>query len=100
MDVRRIAKPIAFIVALSGSPAMVDDAGCNALLCLSNLAGATAVAACVPVIDSLIGLIRSGGSPQCDGGPDPGMAISRGKKAAQRWFEYSDSSGRRVRTNS
>ena len=76
-----------------------DEWGCTVVLCLSNPAGPTSVPECVPPVEELLAVIRSGGVPQCESGSDAvNLQISRGSKAKNRWFEFSDSTGKRTRT--
>ena len=80
--------------------ANADDWECTVMLCLSNPAGPTAVAECIPPVEKLLSVIRSGGAPKCDSGGADGvnLQISRGSKSRNRWFEFSDSTGQRTRT--
>ncbi len=59
----------AFALALSSLPAHADTWACEVLLCLSNPAGPTAVAQCVPPISKLWKHLAKGkGFPFCDMG--------------------------------
>ena len=86
--------------SLGSTQVKADEWGCTVLLCLSNPAGPTSVPECVPPVEELLAVIRSGGVPQCEsGGSDAvNLKISRGSKAKNRWFEFSDSTGKRTRT--
>ena len=86
--------------SLESSLVKADEWGCTVLLCLSNPAGPTSVPECVPPVEELLAVIRSGGVPQCESGGTNAvnLQISRGPKAKNRWFEFSDSTGKRTRT--
>ena len=98
---QRLVGAVALIGAVTASSLVkADDWGCTVMLCLSNPAGPTAVAECIPPVEKLLSVIRSGGAPQCDSGGADGvnLQISRGSKSRNRWFEFSDSTGQRTRT--
>lgn len=69
------------VAALAAAPAFAkaDNWACEVVLCLSNPAGATAVAECVPPIKKLWRqLARGKGFPFCDmsgGGSTPGNSV-------------------------
>ena len=88
------------VATTGGNPSTVkaDEFGCTVLLCLSNPAGAMAEPACVAPVTKLWDIIRSGGSPSCDGGAGVNLRISRGSKSKNRWVEFTDSTGNTSRT--
>ena len=86
--------------SLGSTQVKADEWGCTVLLCLSNPAGPSAVVECAAAVERLWTVIRSGGSPQCDSnGTDAvNLQISRGAKSRDRWFEFTDSTGKRTRS--
>lgn len=76
---------LAFLVATSAAaPAQADQWGCEVLLCLSNPAGPTAVAQCVPPIKRLWRhLAKRGSFPTC------AEANGQGGELRNTWAAYS-----------
>ena len=98
---QRLVGAVALIGAVTASSLVkADDWGCTVLLCLSNPAGPLAVAECISPVEELLPVIRNGNVPQCDsGGSDSvNLQVSRGPKSKNRWFEFTDSTGKRTRT--
>ncbi len=93
-----------FVVGILFSPAVAaraDQFGCTVLLCLSNPAGWTSVAECGPPIQKMLDILRGRGSFACETGASGvgGVVVSQGKKAADRWIQWTDASGTVRREN-
>ena len=56
---------LATALALMNAPASADDEGCTVILCLSNPAGWSAVAQCVPPVQRALKNIAKGRFPVC-----------------------------------
>ena len=96
-------KSLLFVGILSSTSvaARADEFGCTVLLCLSNPAGWATVTECVAPVQKMLNILRGRGSFVCDTGSSGvgGVVVSQGRKAADRWIQWTDASGTVRREN-
>ena len=87
--------------AASVVTAGADEFGCTVVLCLSNPAGWATVTECQAPIQKMLNILRRRGTFACDTGASGagGVVVSQGKKAADRWIEWTDAAGTIRREN-
>ena len=89
------------ILFSTAAAARADEFGCTVLLCLSNPAGWTTVSECRAPIQKMLQILRGRGSFVCDTGASGvgGVVVSQGRKAADRWIQWTDAAGTARREN-